>query len=139
MVAYLAQQEGLSVEFIPYSPANLSEGLHFTRLLINKKLTEIQLIQNAQRRPGREQAQANNGIWLHTLLEASVVCMMVCPPGYAMRILHIPAAHLLRTYFDDQINESENVRQTFGIPLVYRPENPRFDFLKYEDDWSVYA
>jgi hypothetical protein len=138
LVAYLAQREGLAVEFVPHNPEHLAEGFRLSYLKINDKLTSIQVVANVQTRPDRRQASAATGVWLHTLLEVSVVCMILCPNGYPMRILHIPAADLLRTYFDDEVSEGENIRKTFAIPLVYRPEDPKFDFLKYEDDWSVY-
>jgi len=138
LIAYQAQKEGLKVEFVPYDPENVVTGFKLSYLKINDRLTSIQVVANAQVRPDRKQAAAATGVWLHTLLEVSVVCIILCPNGYPIRILHIPAADLLRTYFDDADDETENVRITFGIPIAYRPENPRFDFLKYEDSWEVY-
>lgn len=138
IIAYLAQQEGLSVEFVPHNPAVLVEGFKLSYLKINGKLTSVQVVANLQERHDRKQASAATGIWSNTLLEVSVVCIILVPNGYPMRILHIPAADLFRTYFDDGFSGTENIRKTFTIPMAYRPENPRFDFHRYEDDWSVY-
>ena len=131
---YGAQQAGLRTEFIAVT-GDPREGLRSDAFLANGLRVSVHRLTNVHKRRERRQAYANTSLAREVVARDSFLCYHIVVPNRRQYLAVIPAGDLEIEYFGD--SRPEEVSLYF--PLVYRPDNPRFDFLAYEERWDLVA
>ena len=108
-------------------------GLLRKVVVINGALCAVHVVENVYRQRQRRQVSSRTTLLLSSLQANSFQIFRLGAKGYKKRTLVIPSDDLHTVLF----NNSGRTRRTLYIPLSGRPENPNFDFLRYEDAWKL--
>lgn len=104
---------------------------HRAVLVDGREVEPVHHIRNAQRFSPGGIAYATTSLSRKSLEEAQWIIFCIDVASHRRRVLRCRCADLLKALF----SAGDRRRQAY-IPLDRRPDNPRYDFLADEDNWS---
>jgi hypothetical protein len=120
------------VEVVTRTKHQTAEGFRHKAVRVTGRIESVHHIRKSRRGGRRRRNYASTTLYRTTLEKVNWTIFVVDVSGYAVRVIRSKSKKLLQAFFS-----SNQERASIYIPLEEPPEQPRYDFLRDENNWSA--